>query len=101
MNVYYLLLRADRITERKKKASGLFIKTLQIWLVKAILGNYPLKSLYTFLCKNGRAELLKWFSNESSLKMVRRIMQLVSVEARDMVQSKRISPLGVSMKSSN
>lgn len=96
MNVYYLLLRADSVT--RKKASGLIqgsLKSCKFGLCKVILGNYPLKSLYTFLCKNGRAEPLKCFSNESAFNVVRRILQLASVEARDVVQSKRIGALGV------
>jgi len=96
VNVYYLLLSADSITE--KKNSGLIqgsLKSCKFGLYNVILGNCPLKSLYTFLCKNGRAQPSKCFSDESALNLVRRIIQLASVKARDAVQSKRIIALGI------
>lgn len=82
----------------KKKARGLIegsLKSCKFGSCKVILGNYLLKSLCTFSCKNCRAEPLKCISNESALNVVRRILQLAPAEARDVVQSERISALGV------
>lgn len=74
-NVFYLLLRVDSVTE--SKAIGLVqgsLKPCKSGLCKVILRSYLLKSLYTFLDENGRAEPFKRFPNESAVNVVRRIL---------------------------
>lgn len=72
-----LLLTAESGQHYWKKAIALIrssLKPCKFGLCKVILGSYPLKSLYTFLCENGRAEPFKWFPNESALNVVSRIL---------------------------
>lgn len=84
--------------KKQKNAGGLIegsLKSCKFGLCKVILRNYLLESLCTFPCENCRAEPLKRASNESDLNVVRRILQLAPVEAWDVVQSEKISALGV------
>lgn len=103
MNAYYSSLKVDSVRggkkkRKKKKAGGLIegsLKSCKFGLCEVILRNYLLKSLCTFPCENCRAEPLKCVSDKSDLNVVRRILQLAPEEARDVVQSERISALGV------